>query len=144
LGTRQPSRREWEDIGYGFLQAKQLAGMDIGQTVVVRRQTVLAVEAVEGTDAAIQRGCSLGQRGAIIVKVSRPQQDMRFDVPTVGPKTLQELIAGRATTLAVEAGATLMLHRAELVATATAHRVALVGVSRALLQRVGVALACDR
>jgi hypothetical protein len=144
LGTRQPRRQEWQDIGYGFRQAKQLAAMDIGQTVVVRRQTVLAVEAVEGTDATIQRGCSLGQHGAVIVKVSRPQQDMRFDVPTVGPKTLQELIAGHATTLAVEAGATLMIRRSELIAMATTHRVALVGVSRALLQRVGATLEYGR
>lgn len=136
LGQRQPSGREWHDICYGFARAKQFAALDIGQTIVVRRQTVLAVEAVEGTDAAIQRGCRLGRRGAVVVKVSRPQQDMRFDVPTVGPRTLQELIAGRATALAVEAGTTLMLRRPELIATATAHGVALVGVSPALVQRL--------
>lgn len=137
LGGRQPSTREWDDIGYGFVQAKRLAAMDIGQTIVVRRRTVLAVEAVEGTDAAIQRGCGLGRRGAVVVKVSRPQQDLRFDVPTVGPQTLQELIAGRATVLAVEMGATLMIRLPELIATATAHRLALVGVSPALLQQMG-------
>jgi hypothetical protein len=136
LGQRQPSSREWHDICYGFTQAKQLAALDIGQTIVVRRQTVLAVEAVEGTDAAIQRGCRLGRRGAVVVKVSRPQQDMRFDVPTVGPQTLQELIAGRATVLAVEAGTTLMLRLPELTVTATAHGIALVGVSSSLVQRL--------
>lgn len=139
LGGRQPSKREWDDIGYGFTQAKRLAAMDIGQTIVVRRRTVLAVEAVEGTDAAIQRGCSLGRRGAVVIKVSRPQQDMRFDVPTVGPRTLQELIAGRATVLAVEAGATLMIRLPELIATAAQHRLALVGVSQTLLQQMGAA-----
>jgi len=137
LGARSPGKREWQDICFGFRQAKQLAAMDIGQTVVVRKRTVLAVEAVEGTDVTIQRGCSLGRRGAVVVKVSRPQQDMRFDVPTVGPRTLQELIAGQATVLAVEAGATLMIRLPELQATAAAHRIALVGVSPALLQRVG-------
>ena len=137
LAQRQPSAREWHDICYGFAQAKQLAALDIGQTVVIRRRTVLAVEAVEGTDAAIQRGCGLGRRGAVIVKVSRPQQDMRFDVPTVGPQTMQELIAGRATALAVEAGTTLMIRLPALVATATAHGIALVGVSHALVQRLG-------
>ena len=110
--------------------------MDVGQTIVVRRRTVLAVEAVEGTDAAIQRGCRLGHRGAVVVKVSRPHQDRRFDVPTVGPQTLQELIAGRATVLAVEAGATLIIHLSELIATAQAHRIALVGVSQSLLQQM--------
>jgi DUF1009 family protein len=137
LGARQPSTREWGDICYGFTQAKQLAALDIGQTIVVRRRTVLAVEAVEGTDAAIQRGCSLGHRGAVVVKVSRPQQDMRFDVPTVGPQTLQELIAGHATTLAVEAGTTLTIRLPELIATATAHGIALVGISQAIVQRLG-------
>ncbi len=137
LGERRPSKREWDDLGYGFAQAKRLAAMDVGQTIVVRRRTVLAVEAVEGTDAAIQRGCRLGHRGAVVVKVSRPHQDRRFDVPTVGPQTLQELIAGRATVLAVEAGATLIIHLSELIATARAHRIALVGVSQSLLQQMG-------
>jgi DUF1009 family protein len=112
--------------------------MDIGQTIVLRQRTVLAVEAVEGTDAAIQRGCSLGRHGAVVVKTSRPQQDKRFDVPTIGPRTIQELIAGHATVLAVEAGATLIIRLPELVATATAHRIALVGVSPTLLQQMGV------
>src|SRR5215470_7771266 len=129
LGKRRPSLRAWDDIRYGFAQAKQLAALDIGQTIVVRRQTVLAVEALEGTDATIARGCQYGGRGTVVVKVSRPQQDMRFDVPAVGPHTLQQVAAGRAAVLAVEAGTTLMLRLPELVAMADAHRVALVGVS---------------
>jgi DUF1009 family protein len=137
LGSRQPSTRQWDDICYGYRQVKQLAAMDIGQTIVVHRRTVLAVEAVEGTDAAIQRGCGLGHRGAVIVKTSRPQQDMRFDIPTVGPQTLQELIAGRAAVLAVEAQTTLMIRLPELIATANAQRIALVGVSPALMQQRG-------
>lgn len=129
LGSRRPSTREWDDIRYGFAQAKQVVALDIGQTMVVRHRAVLAVEAAEGTDAAIQRGCRLAQRGAVVVKVSRPQQDPRFDIPTVGPDTLREVIAGRARVLAVEAGCTLMLHRYGLIASANAHRVALVGVT---------------
>lgn len=129
LGSRRPNAREWDDIRYGFAQAKQVVALDIGQTLVVRHRTVLAVEAVEGTDAAIQRGCQLGRRGAVVIKVSRPQQDLRFDIPTVGPDTLREVIAGRARVLAVEAGSTLTLHRDDLVASANAHRVALVGVT---------------
>jgi len=134
LGKRRPSRRAWDDVRYGFARAKQLAALDIGQTIVVRRQTVLAVEAIEGTDATITRGCQYGGRGAVVVKVSRPQQDMRFDVPTVGPHTLQQVVAGRAAVLAVEAGTTLMVHLPELVAMADAYRMALVGVSAASLQ----------
>ena len=98
-----------EDIVYGFAQAKQLASMDIGQTVVVRRRTILAVEALEGTDATIRRGCAYG-RSAVVVKVNRRQQDMRFDVPVVGPHTLAAAAEGRAGVLAVEAGTTVMLH----------------------------------
>jgi UDP-2,3-diacylglucosamine hydrolase len=134
LGKQRPSQRAWDDIRYGFARAKQLAALDIGQTIVVRRQTVLAVEALEGTDATIERGCQYGSRGTVVVKVSRPQQDMRFDVPTVGPHTLHRVIAGQAAVLAVEAGTTLMLRLPELVALADARRVALVGVSAASLQ----------
>ena len=133
LGKQRPGQRLWDDIRYGFARAKQLAALDIGQTIVVRRQTVLAVEALEGTDATIERGCQYGGRGTVVVKVSRPQQDMRFDVPTVGPHTLHQVIAGRAAVLAVEAGTTLMLRLPELVALADARRVALVGVSEAAL-----------
>ena len=135
LGKRRPSQRAWDDIGYGFARAKQLAALDIGQTIVVRRQTVLAVEALEGTDATIERGCQYGGRGTVVVKVSRPQQDMRFDIPTVGTHTLHGVIVGRAAVLAVEAGTTLMLHLPALVALADARRVALVGVSAASLQQ---------
>ena len=135
LGTRWPSKREWDDIRYGFAQAKHVVALDIGQTIIIRHRTVLAIEAVEGTDATIQRGGQYGRRGTVVVKVGRPQQDMRFDVPTVGPHTLQALIAARASVLAVEAGATLIVHRPELIAMANTHRIALVGVSPALLQR---------
>jgi UDP-2,3-diacylglucosamine hydrolase len=144
LGQRRPSRRAWDDIRYGFARAKQLAELDIGQTIVVRRQTVLAVEALEGTDATIERGCQYGGRGTVVVKVSRPQQDMRFDVPTVGPHTLQQVSARRAAVLAVEAGTTLMLRLPELVAMADAHRVALVGVSIASLQLPTLPVGEDR
>jgi DUF1009 family protein len=137
LGTCWPNRREWDDIRYGFTQAKQIVALDIGQTIVIRHRTVLAVEAVEGTDATIRRGCQYGRRGTVVVKVGRPQQDMRFDVPAVGPQTLQELIAGRASVLAVEADTTLMVHRQELIARADAHRIALVGLSPAVLQQSG-------
>jgi UDP-2,3-diacylglucosamine hydrolase len=133
MTTRRPSAREWEDIRYGFEQAKQIVTMDIGQTIVVRQRTVLAVEAAEGTDAAIRRGCEQGRRGAVIIKVSRPQQDARFDIPAVGPHTLEAMIAGQATVLAMEAGSTFMLHRSALIETANAHRLTLVGVTPDLL-----------
>ena len=136
FGRHQPDSRAWEDVGYGFAQARQLAAMDIGQTVVVRRRTMLAVEALEGTDATIRRGCEHG-RGAVVVKVNRRRQDMRFDLPVVGPYTLAAAVEGRVRVLAAEAGATVMLHLPELIATANANRLALVGVTPALLQPCG-------
>ncbi len=135
LTTRSPSRREWADIRYGFAQAKRLVALDIGQTVVVRRGTVLAVEAVEGTDATIRRGCAYGRRGTTVVKVGRHPPDMRFDVPAIGPHTVHEVIAGGATVLAVEAGTTFTLRLPEVVEAADAHGVALIGVSSRLLQQ---------
>ena len=136
VGRHQPGSRAWEDISYGFAQAKQLASMDIGQTIVVRRRTILAVEALEGTDATIRRGCTYG-RGAVVVKVNRRWQDMRFDVPVVGSHTLTAAVEGRAAALAVEAGTTVMLRLPELIETANANRLALVGVTPALLQSRG-------
>ena len=136
VGRHRPSRRAWEDIGYGYAQAKQLASMDIGQTVVVRRRTILAVEALEGTDAAIRRGCAYG-RDAIVVKVNRRLQDMRFDVPAVGPSTLAAAVEGGAGVLALEAGSTVMLYQPELISAANASRLSLVGVTPAFLQPYG-------
>ena len=136
VGRHRPNRRAWEDIEYGYGQAKQLAAMDIGQTVVVRRRTILAVEAMEGTDAAIRRGCAYG-RGAVVVKVNRRRLDMRFDVPAVGRSTLAAAAEGGAGVLALEAGSTVMLHRPELIATANASRLSLVGITPALLPSCG-------
>lgn len=136
VGRHRPSRRAWQDIGYGYAQAKQLASMDIGQTVVVRRGTIVAVEALEGTDAAIRRGCAYG-RGAVVVKVNRRLQDMRFDVPAIGLSTVEAVIDGGAAVLALEAGTTVMLNRSDLIAAADANRLSLVGITPALLSPCG-------
>lgn len=136
VGRHRPTHRAWEDIDFGYAQAKQLAAMDIGQTVVVRRRTILAVEALEGTDAAIRRGCAFG-RGAVVVKVNRRQHDMRFDVPTVGPSTVEAVVEGGAAVLALEAGSTVMLYRSDLIAAANANRLSLVGISPAFLKPCG-------
>ena len=104
LGKRNPTREIQEDIDFGWKIAKGLAGLDIGQTVVVKRKAVLALEAIEGTDEAIKRGGLLGQGGVVVVKVAKPNQDMRFDVPAVGLGTLNELVTAKAKALAFEAG----------------------------------------
>ena len=105
------SRREEEDVRYGFEIAKQVSALDIGQTVIVKGGTVLAVEAFEGTNEAIRRGGALGRKEAVMVKVSKPRQDFRFDVPVIGMQTLQAAAEARIRVIAVEAGKTLLLDR---------------------------------
>jgi len=115
ITKREPTPKEWEDIKFGKKIAKQLAGMDIGQTVVVKNKAVLALEAIEGTDEAIKRGGSLGNGDVAVVKVARPRQDMRFDVPAIGPETIDSLITSGAKALAIEAKMTLVVDREKLV-----------------------------
>jgi DUF1009 family protein len=109
LTRRRPTRRECQDIEYGFSAARSVGELGIGQTIVVKHGTILAVEGMEGTDEAIIRGCRLAHEGAVVIKVSRPGQDPRLDMPTVGMKTLQVMHDGRATVLAIEAGKTLVI-----------------------------------
>ena len=121
--------REEDDVRYGFHIAKESARLDIGQTVVVKNGTVLAVEAFEGTNAALQRGGELGRKDAIMVKVSKPDQDFRFDVPVIGPLTLEAARAARIRALGVEAGKTLLLEKEKLAALAGQHRITIYGLN---------------
>ena len=121
------SRREMEDVRVGFEIAKEISRLDIGQTIVVKGGTVLAVEAFEGTNAATKRGGELGRKGAVMVKVSKPKQDLRFDVPVIGPLTLETAREARIRVVAIEAQKTLMLEPKELFAFAETHRVSLFG-----------------
>lgn len=106
--------RFWEDARYGLSIAKESSRLDIGQTVVVKKGTVLAVEAFEGTNEAIKRGGQLGRGGAVMAKVSKPNQDFRFDVPVVGPLTIQTAADAGVQVIAVEAGRTLLLAKPEV------------------------------
>ena len=112
---KRPGKAEKEDIDFGWKVAKELGRLDIGQCVVVRKKTVLALEAIDGTDETILRGGRLGREGAVVVKVSKPNQDLRFDVPTVGIETLKAMSQVNASVLAVEAGKTLMFERPEMI-----------------------------
>lgn len=123
--------REEEDVRFGFTLAKSVARLDIGQTVVVKERMIVAVEALEGTDETLRRGCQLAGEGAVAVKVSRPRQDPRFDLPAVGLKTIEVLAAGRGAVLAVEAGSTLVLDRPRVVDRARRAGIKLVAVSGA-------------
>ncbi|MDB6148739.1 MAG: hypothetical protein JWQ44_187 [Chthoniobacter sp.] len=121
------SRREQEDVEYGFRIAKETSRLDIGQTVVVKGGTVLAVEAFEGTNAAMKRGGELGRKDAVMVKVAKPKQDFRFDVPVIGALTIEAAREARIRVLGVEAGKTLLLERPRLLALADEHRISIFG-----------------
>ncbi|HEY2711305.1 MAG TPA: UDP-2,3-diacylglucosamine diphosphatase LpxI [Chthoniobacterales bacterium] len=119
--------REAADISFGFEIARQLSALDVGQTIVVKNGTVLAVEAFEGTNEAIRRGGSLGKKNAIVIKVTKPNQDMRFDVPVIGTETLRVAAEAKIRAIAVEAGRTLLLERAALVAIADQEKITVAG-----------------
>jgi DUF1009 family protein len=129
LTKRAPLRKEWVDVQLGFRAAKEIGRLGIGQTVVVKNRVVVAVEAVEGTDAAIQRGGALARSGCVVVKVSKPQQDLRFDVPAVGMDTIENLHKAGGTVLAVEAGKTILLQKESFLRQADDYGISVVGVS---------------
>jgi hypothetical protein len=131
LGSIRPSADQLDDVAFAWPLAKAIGRLDIGQTLVVRQRTVLAVEAIEGTDAAIRRGGALARGGACAVKVWKPEQDPRLDFPTIGPATVETLRESGVALLAVEAGRTLVLERDELVRRADAHGICILGVSAA-------------
>ncbi len=119
--------RHIEDLDYGFRIAKETSRLDIGQTVVVKNGTVLAVEAFEGTNEAIRRGGKLGKGAATLVKVSKPNQDMRFDVPVVGTKTLEVAAEAGIRVIGVEAGSTILLNRPKVCALAESLAITIYG-----------------
>lgn len=118
LTKKKPNKGEREDIDFGWKVAKELGRLDIGQCVVVRRKTVLAVEAIDGTNETILRGGRIGRKEVVVVKVSKPNQDLRFDVPAVGPETIKIMSQAKASVLALEAGKTLIFDREEMIAGA--------------------------
>jgi len=129
LTRRSPDPDEEADVAYGREIAKKVAGLDIGQTVVVADRACVAVEAMEGTDAAIERASRLSNgRRLVVVKVSKPHQDMRFDVPVVGRKTIEVMRGANATVLAVDAGKTLLFERGHLIEDANQAGIAVVGM----------------
>ena len=130
LTRRKPDPRETADLEYGQEIARKIASLDIGQTVIVTDRACLAVEAMEGTDATIERAAGLGNgRRLVVVKVSKPQQDMRFDVPVIGAKTIQVMRRSKASVLAVDAGKTLLFDRARLIAEADEAGIAVFGMA---------------
>jgi DUF1009 family protein len=129
LTRKVPSAAQWDDIRTGIGLAKEIGRLGIGQTVVVKNQVVVAVEAVEGTDAAIERGGRLAKSGCVVVKVSKPHQDLRFDVPAVGVETINALRQVGGAVLAIEAGKAILIEKDELLRAADNCGIAVVAVA---------------
>jgi len=129
LAGPAPTQAVLRDMRFGFRQAKAIAGLDIGQTVIVREQAIMAVEAIEGTDEAIRRGGRLAAGQGVVVKVAKPQQDLRFDVPAVGPDTLRVMREAGCRALCVEAGQTLVIERETFVRQARADGICVYAIS---------------
>jgi UDP-2,3-diacylglucosamine hydrolase len=130
LTVKRPSKAEKEDMVFGWKIAKELGRLDIGQCVVVRQKTVLAVEAIEGTDRTILRGGRLAREKAVVVKVSKPNQDLRFDVPSIGVETIRSMTEAKASAIAVEAGKTLLFDRDEMISLADQEGICVVSLRR--------------
>jgi DUF1009 family protein len=131
MSRRKPGGAERRDIGYGIKVARALSALDLGQTVVIKDRAAVALEAMEGTDEVIRRAGRIAGPGTVVVKVAKPRQDMRFDVPVVGLRTLEAMREAGARTLAVEAGRTLLLDRSAFIAAADAASLAVWGIEAA-------------
>jgi UDP-2,3-diacylglucosamine hydrolase len=130
LTKRQPSDIELENIEYGLHIAGEISRLDLGQTIVVRAKACVAIEAMEGTDATIRRAGELAKGKLTVVKVAKPNQDMRFDVPVVGVQTIQTMIEAGATCLCLTAGQTLIFELNDLIPLANKHKISIVSRSR--------------
>lgn len=132
LTRRPPSREEMSDIDYGLGVAREIARLDLGQTIAVKDRAVVAIEAMEGTDAVIARAGEITRgKPFVVIKVAKPEQDMRFDVPVIGVPTIETMIKAGATAIHVTAGKTLLFDRSELIALADKNRVAVVSTPQA-------------
>lgn len=127
ITKRRPNEIELENIGYGLHIASEIARLDLGQTIVVRAKACVAIEAMEGTDATIKRAGELANGKLTVVKVAKPDQDMRFDVPVIGVPTIETMVAAGATCISVTAGKTLIFDRKETIRLAERHKIAIIG-----------------
>lgn len=128
LTRKRPSASQIEDIEFGLQLANKIGALDIGQCVIVKDKVILAVEAIEGTDETILRGGRLGGPGAVVVKICKPSQDTRFDLPSVGPGTVERMAEVGADVLAVEAGRAILFDRDHAVALADRLKISIVGI----------------
>ncbi len=130
MTRKKPDKKQWDDIRFGARIALASGELDIGQTAIVRKHAVVAIEAMEGTDACIKRAGTIAG-GAVVVKMAKPNQDLRFDVPCVGPDTIKTMIEAEAAVLALEAGKTFLLDKEHTVDLADRHGIVIIGVDAA-------------
>ncbi len=128
LGKHKPTDSQMEDVNYGFWLAKEMGKIDVGQSVVIKDKMIMAVEAIEGTDVCIKRGSKLAKRGAVIVKVAKPKQDKRFDIPAIGMRTLRTMRCHHAGLIAVEANETIIVDQEKVVKYADEHNIVIMAV----------------
>lgn len=128
LGKHKPNSSQMEDVNCGFALAKEMGKLDIGQSVVIKNKMIMAVEAIEGTDKCIIRGAKLAKEGASVVKVAKPSQDKRFDIPTIGLKTLQTMKKYKANLLTVEANETIIVDQDKVVKFADKNNIVIMAV----------------
>ena len=128
LGKLNPTQLQMVDVNYGFSLAKEMGKLDVGQSVVIKDKMIMSVEAIEGTDKSIIRGAKLAKSGAAVIKVSKPSQDKRFDIPTVGLKTLQTMKRYKANLLAVEANETIIVDQEKVIKYADKNNIIIMAV----------------
>lgn len=126
LTRRAPTLDELDDIKFGQDIAKNMGGMDVGQTVVIKNKAIVAIEAMEGTDRTIVRGGQIARDGSVVVKMSKPNQDLRFDVPVIGPRTIKNMIQSKAKCLAIEAEKTIIIDKFTCFKLANKHKICIV------------------
>lgn len=136
LSKRPPNEEEWEDIRYGLPIALTIGRFDIGQCLVVKQGMVLAIECLEGTDMTLRRGSELGHSGCVALKISKPGQDERVDLPSIGLETIRSLIAGKYRCLAVEAGKTLFFDMQAALTLADQHNLAIVALNQEAMEKL--------
>jgi DUF1009 family protein len=135
LTRKKPDEEQWKDIEFGWKIAREIGKLDIGQTVVIKGKAVMAIEAIEGTDEAILRGGKWAGDGAVVVKVSKPQQDMRLDVPTIGLDTLKSMEKVNAKVLALEAHRSIIVGRETVIKEAESAGIVIIGISSEMMHQ---------
>lgn len=128
LGKHKPTEAQMEDVNYGFWLAKEMGKVDVGQSVVIKDKMAMAVEAIEGTDVCIRRGCKLAKKGAAVVKVAKPSQDKRFDIPAIGMRTLRTMKKNKASLIAVEANETIIVEQEKVIKFADDNNIVIMAV----------------